>query len=311
MTQHTLPQASGQLFLTDGGIETTLIFHEGIELPHFAAFILLDRDRDALKRYYEPYLAIASRAQAGFILESPTWRCSSDWGAKLGLDASEVARLNRSAIELMHELRAAHAPSNAPVVVSGCVGPRGDGYDPGQVMTAPEAQRYHTPQIAAFSEARADLVTAVTMTNTPEAIGIARAAKQAGLPIVISFTVETDGRLPTGDTLKAAIAEVDRNTDSAPAYYMLNCAHPSHFAHVLEPSAEWTQRVRGLRSNASRKSHQELNESTTLDAGDPSELGAAHRELIARHPQINVLGGCCGTDHRHIEQISSACARDA
>jgi homocysteine S-methyltransferase len=311
MTTQALPQASGELFLTDGGIETTLIFHEGIELPHFAAFLLLEQNRGALEKYYQRYLAIAGRTNAGFILESPTWRCSSDWGEKLGLDAKRIFDLNRDAIGLMHALRAAHKQayptSRAPVVVSGCVGPRGDGYDPGQAMTANAAEAYHWAQIAAFREARADMVTATTITNTPEAIGIARAARKAGLPVALSFTLETDGRLPTGETLQQAIEAVDAATDRTPAYYMINCAHPSHFAHVLQPGAAWSERVRGLRTNASKRSHKELNDSPDLDAGDPEQLGAEHRELRAGHPQINVLGGCCGTDHRHIESIYTAC----
>jgi homocysteine S-methyltransferase len=310
MTLQALPQASGQLFLTDGGIETTLIFHEGIELPHFAAFILLEQNRAALKKYYQRYLAIAGQSHTGFILESPTWRCSKDWGAKLGLDEKHIFDLNRDAIALMHELRAAHVltyQSKGDVVVSGCVGPRGDGYDPGQAMTAGDAEAYHSAQVAAFREARADMVTAITMTNTQEAIGIARAARSAGLPVVLSFTLETDGRLPTGQTLQQAIEEVDAATDNAPAYYMINCAHPSHFTHVLEEGAAWSERVRGLRTNASKRSHQQLNESPDLDAGNPIELAAEHRALLQRHPHINVLGGCCGTDHRHIESIYAAC----
>ena len=310
----TLPHADDRLFLTDGGIETTLIFHEHVELPCFAAFILLEQDRALLERYYRRYLAIAGRAGTGFVLESPTWRCSSDWGEKLGLDAARIFALNRDAIGLMHELRTAHEraqPGAGPVVVSGCVGPRGDGYDPGLAMTADEAEAYHGAQIAALREARADMVTAITMTSTPEAIGIARAAGEAGLPVVLSFTLETDGRLPTGDTLRKAITDVDLATGGAPAYYMINCAHPTHFAHVLEPGAAWSARVRGLRTNASRRSHKELNDSPDLDPGDPHELGAEHRALLARHPHINVLGGCCGTDHRHIEQIYSACSGGA
>lgn len=311
MTLQALPQASGQLFLTDGGIETTLIFHERLELPYFAAFILLEQNRAALERYYARYLAIAGRAGSGFILESPTWRCSEDWGQKLGLDARRIAELNRDAIALMHALRDDHVRrypnARRSIVISGCVGPRGDGYDPGLAMTASEAEAYHRAQIAAFGEARADMVTAITMTNTPEAIGIARAAQRASLPVVVSFTLETDGRLPTGQSLKHAIEEVDRSTSGAPAYYMINCAHPTHFMHVLEPGAAWSERVRGLRTNASKRSHQELNDSPDLDAGDPAELGAEHRELLRRHPHINVLGGCCGTDHRHVEQIYTAC----
>lgn len=305
-----LPQLDGGLFLTDGGIETTLIFHDGFELPCFAAFDLLrgDSGRAALRRYYERYIAIARREGVGFILESPTWRASADWGDKLGYSAAALAKANREAIALMHELRATYATGRTPMVVSGCVGPRGDGYDPGQVMSAKEAELYHAAQIRAFAESGADMVTAITMTNAAEAVGIVRAAQRADLPTAIAFTVETDGRLPTGQGLAAAIAEVDAAADGGPAYYMISCAHPTHFSATLASGEGWMERIRGLRANASRLSHAELNESTTLDSGDPAELGRQYAELWGRLPRLVVLGGCCGTDHRHIEAIAGSCA---
>lgn len=305
----SLPQLGNQLFLTDGGIETTLIFHEGLDLPYFAAFHLLgdNKGRDALVRYYVRYIDIANTDGLGFILESPTWRASADWGSKLGYSPDAIAAANRQSIELMHDLRAKHGSRMTPIVVSGCVGPRGDGYDPGQVMSAAEAEAYHAHQISTFAEAGADMTTAITMTNANEAIGVGRAASKVGLPVAISFTLETDGRLPTGQTLEAAIAEVDSATEAYPAYYMINCAHPTHFQGAMPAGASWTRRVRGLRANASRRSHQELNDAPDLDAGDPIELGGQYRDLLCNHPQINVLGGCCGTDHRHIASISHAC----
>jgi S-methylmethionine-dependent homocysteine/selenocysteine methylase len=305
----SLPQLKGDLFLTDGGLETTLIFHEGIELPHFAAFHLLrsEAGRAALLAYYERYIAIARSLRMGFILESPTWRANSDWGARLGYSPADLAAINRRSIDLMRELRIIHESRYTPMVVSGCVGPRGDGYVPGEAMTADGARDYHADQVEAFASAGADMATAITMTNAGEAIGIVRAASGAGLPVAISFTLETDGRLPTGQSLGEAIEEVDAATDGAPAYYMLNCAHPTHFASILDPHSRWMQRIRGLRANASRMSHEELNNAPELDAGDPIELGSQNRELRARFPQITVLGGCCGTDHRHIEKIGGAC----
>jgi len=302
-----LPQLDGGLFLTDGGIETTLIFHDGFDLPYFAAFDLLrePHGRAALRNYYVRYVQIAKREDVGFILESPTWRASADWGQKLGYSAETLAEANRDAIALMRELHQEFATPQVPMVVSGCVGPRGDGYDPGQVMNPAEAEDYHAAQIRSFDEAGADMVTAITMTNADEAVGIARAAQKCGLPVAISFTLETDGRLPTGQTLKDVIAEVDGRTGDTPAYYMINCAHPTHFGGVLTGS--WAARVRGLRANASKRSHQELNEAPDLDDGNPVELGAQYRDLLQRQPQINVLGGCCGTDHRHVEQIGYAC----
>ena len=307
--QHDLPQFSNQLFLTDGGLETTLIFHDGLELPYFAAFDLMTNPegKSRLIRYFERYISIARADGLGFILESPTWRASQDWGDKMGYSRQQMDTVNRESITLMRELRNKHQTQRMPMVVSGCVGPRGDGYDPGQVMTAAEAENYHTAQIGSFAAADADMITAITMTNANEAIGVTRAVLKAGKPVAISFTLETDGRLPTGQTLGNAIGEVDAATAHGPAYYMINCAHPTHFASTLPDDAPWTQRVRGLRANASKRSHQELNDSPDLDEGDPTALGQEYRELLRRHPQINVLGGCCGTDHRHVESISQAC----
>ena len=304
-----LPQLDGGLYLSDGGLETTLIYHEGFELPMFEAFTLIDseRGRTALRAYYDRYVAMAVRHGAGFILESPTWRANPDWGAKLGYDRDKLAAANRAAIDMLHAIRAAQATNRTPLVISGAIGPRGDGYDPGAVMSAWEAEAYHAWQIGVLKDAGADLVTAFTLTNVNEAIGVARAAEAASIPCVLSFTLETDGSLPTGEALGEAIQAVDRETDAAPAYYMINCAHPDHFSAVLDEHAAWMQRLRGIRANASRKSHAELDNSTELDAGHPQELGEQYAELLHRFPWINVLGGCCGTDHRHVEYISASC----
>ncbi|MBA5777129.1 homocysteine S-methyltransferase family protein [Stappia sp. F7233] len=307
--RNALPQLSGRLFLTDGGLETCLIFHDGRDLPHFAAFDLLRsaEGRETLKRYYRPYLDIARAQNTGFVLESATWRASPDWGEKLGYSAEDLAEANRTSIELLEELRAEDRPNGRPIVISGCVGPRGDGYDPGEVMSPLEAQNYHAAQIGCFRDTAADMVTAITMTNTPEAIGVTRAAVAAGLPVAISFTLETDGNLPTGESLPRAIGAVDAATGGAPAYYMINCAHPTHFMSVLAEGGEWTNRLRGLRANASSRSHAELDQATDLDDGDPVELGRQYAQIRRRMPRISVLGGCCGTDCRHVEQISLAC----
>lgn len=300
-----LPQLAGDLFLTDGGIETTLIFHDGLALPDFAAYALLGRPdgEAALRRYFRAYAAIARRFGVGLILESATWRASRDWAERLGHTPAELAGLNRAAIRQLEAMRVEYPTT----VISGCVGPRGDGYNPTRQMSAEEAESYHAEQVRTFADTAADLVTAITMNYVEEAIGIARAARRVATPAVIAFTVETDGRLPTGDTLRAAIERVDAETAAYPAYYMVNCAHPTHFEHVLDGRQPWTRRVRGLRANASRQSHAELNEATTLDIGDPAELGREYAELKRRLPRLNVMGGCCGTDHRHVEQIATAC----
>ena len=306
--QH-LPQLDGHLFLTDGGIETSLIFHQGLDLPEFAAFILLDDDEgvDQLRRYYEPYLALAKESGVGFVLETPTWRASPGWAARLGVSAEQLDALNRRAISLMEELR--EGAGDAPVVISGCVGPEGDGYRPAELLSEEAARDYHSTQIGTFADTAADMVTAITMTYANEAIGVAQAARDAGLPAVISFTLETDGRLPNGQGLGEAIEEVDEATGGAPSYYMINCAHPTHFEDVLATDAPWRDRIRGLRANASTMSHDELDEAEELDDGDPADLGVRYAALRSRLPNLNVLGGCCGTDHRHVAAIRDAWAR--
>lgn len=304
--RENLPQRAGRLFLTDGGIETTLIYQEGLDLPYFAAFRLLQDEtgRETLRRYYRRHAAIALAHGTGFILESATWRASLDWADRIGMSAATLDEANRTAIDLLHGLRAELATEASPMVVSGCVGPRGDGYDAGTIMTVAEAHAYHGRQIDVFAHAGADMVTAITMTNVPEAIGVTLAAMNAGMPVAISFTVETDGRLPTGQRLQDAILAVDEATGVAPAYYMINCAHPTHFVDQLPAGEAWVARIQGVRANASRCSHAELDRATELDAGDPVEFGALYRDLRARHSHLNILGGCCGTDHRHIEQVA-------
>jgi S-methylmethionine-dependent homocysteine/selenocysteine methylase len=303
-THRPLPQLSGPRFITDGGIETDLIFHHGLDLPHFAAFVLLD-DPDgerALRAYYAQYIALADEHGMGLVLDTPTWRASEEWGALLGYSPDALVDVNRRAVALLEDLRS-DAPS---VVVSGCVGPRADGYDPADHMTAAAAEAYHAAQIRTFAATTADMVTALTLTHTEEAVGIVRAAAAAGIPIAVSFTVETDGHLASGRPLLEAIEQVDADTEGAAAYFMVNCAHPTHFAHVLLEGGAAVTRIRGLRANASSRSHAELDESDELDEGDPLDLAERYRELSARLPQLTVLGGCCGTDRRHIAAICDA-----
>jgi len=306
--RRALPQLTETPFLTDGGIETTLIFHDGHDLPHFAAYDLLTREGGdaALRRYFEPYARLAAKRGVGIVLETATWRASLDWAERLGHTPEQLAALNRQAVEILEDVRAAHETDEAPIVISGCIGPRGDGYVVGDTMTAEEAEAYHATQIGTFAETAADLVTALTMTYADEAVGVVGAARAAGMPVVISFTVETDGRLPSGQPLYAAIEEVDSRTDGYASYFMINCAHPSHFEAVLEPGSAWTDRLMGLRANASRLSHAELDEAEELDTGNPEELALEYVALRERLPRLTVLGGCCGTDDRHVGAICSA-----
>jgi homocysteine S-methyltransferase len=304
-----LPQLIGdRFFVTDGGLETDLIFHGGIDMPHFAAFPLLENaeHRARMRRYYDDYLAIARNLDAGLVIETPTWRANPDWAEKLGYPPEALDAANRAAVDFAEEVRTAAEAVGVPAVVSGCIGPRGDGYDPGEAMTPEEAERYHAVQIGSFAATTAEQVTALTMTNANEAIGIVRAAGHAGIPAAISFTVETDGLLPTGQSLREAVEQVDAATDGGAAYFMVNCAHPSHFDGAIEPDGPWLQRLRGLRANASTRSHAELDEATELDEGDPADLAARHTALRDRLPAVTVVGGCCGTDARHVAAVCAA-----
>ena len=304
-----LPQLSGDWFLTDGGIETTLVFHKGIDLPQFASFPLLDDDagREVLRDCVRPYLELARKHGSGIIIETLTWRASRDWAQKLGISSSDLERLTRTAVDEVVAFRKEYENDGHPVVISGSIGPRGDAYNPDRLLGIEEAERYHAEQIGVLRDTEVDLVTAMTLTHVEEAIGITRAAGAAGLPVVIGFTVEMDGQLPNGQPLGEAIESVEQDEGPNPAYYMINCAHPTHFANVLEPRARWVERIHCLRANASALSHAELDESTEIDEGDPAELGEQHRALCKVLTNVNILGGCCGTDHRHVDAVFQAC----
>ena len=307
--RNQLPQTNGEVLLADSGLETTLLFIDGIDLPEFASFPLLDDEAGTtkLRDYFVTHVDVAKQQGVGIVLETPTWRASADWGAVLGYDAAALADVNRRAVELLQSVRDEHADDRTKVVVSGNIGPRGDGYEPGDQMTAAEAEVFHQAQIDTFAAAGADMICVLTMTYVDEAIGVARAAENAGIPAAISFTVETDGNLPTGQSLKSAIEQVEAATDGSPVYYGINCAHPTHFEHVLEPGAAWVERIGMLRANASTMSHEELDNAEELDAGDPVELSRQYASLRDQFPSIRVIGGCCGTDHRHVSAIGHAC----
>jgi len=293
--------------LTDSGLETWLVFHRDVDLPDFAAFPLLDdpRGRELLSEYFRDHLRLAATAGAGLVLETPTWRANADWGARLGYDAEALDRVNRDSVAFLRDL--GREFGDVDVVVSGNIGPRGDGYSPSELLTADVAESYHRPQIESFVAAGADRVTMLTATHTAEPIGIVRAAVAAGVPVVIAFTVETDGRLPSGQALHDAVAEVDAATNGAPLHFGINCAHPDHFSSALDVASPAIGRIELVRANASRASHAELDEAEELDDGDPDELGSLYGQLRRRHPHLRVLGGCCGTDVRHVHAIAEFC----
>ncbi|PRZ42916.1 homocysteine S-methyltransferase family protein [Tritonibacter scottomollicae] len=301
----TFPPSNADLFLAYVGMETDLIFNQGVDLPGFASYPLLKttEGRELLKGYLKDMIALGKETHSGVILESPTWVANRDRGDAIGYDFCELKQLNLDAIAMMAAVRA--ASDHAPTIISANIGPRDDAYAPEAQMSAEEAERYHSEQISVLANTEVDVISGYTLAYPSEAIGIVRAARRFDLPVVISFTVETDGRLPTGASLEDAISEVDGGTDSYAAYYMINCAHPEHFSGVLE-DAPWMQRVGGIIANASRCSHAELDEAEELDDGNPTELGEQLSDIRLRFPQIQVLGGCCGTDMRHMKQIVSA-----
>jgi homocysteine S-methyltransferase len=302
------PFDDGCLWLTDAGVETALIFHQGVDLPGFATFPLLESEsgRAALRDYIDPFFELARTRDAGFVLGTATWRANADWGAELGYDAAALAAVNRRAVEFAEELRAGTPAWDRPVLVEAVIGPRRDGYAPSSQMTAAEAERYHSTQLQTLGDTAAEVACALTLTYADEAIGLARASEAAGLPMAVSFTVETDGRLASGQTLRAAIEQVDAETDGAPLHYMINCAHPSHFAGALSEEGGWLERLRGLRANASTLSHAELDDADDLDDGDPADLARLHVPLRGALPNVVLLGGCCGTDIRHVTSICDA-----
>lgn len=299
-----LPHQSGDLVVADGGLETWLLFQEGIDLPDFAAFPLLDDEagREALNRYFDHFAGIADDHGAGLVIDTATWRASPDWGPRLGYDEDGMVDVNARAVAFARDVAARHP--GVRTWVNGAVGPRGDGYVVGDAMSADEAARYHALQIRALAQAGADIVTAVTMTDVDEAIGIVRAALDAGIPVAIGFTTETDGRLPSGVAIGDAIGRVDAATGGAVEYFMINCAHPDHFRDQLTDGAGWQSRVQAVRANASRLSHAELDEADELDRGDPAELADLYGELRELLPNLRIVGGCCGTDHDHVRHIA-------
>lgn len=291
--------------LTDGGIETSLIFHDGFDLPCFASFPLLEDDdgRAALRRYFEPFLALADRRGVPFVLDTATWRANPDWGAQLGYDLDRLAEVNRDAVAFAREL--AGAGNAQEVIINGVLGPRGDGYVVAERMSAAEAADYHAWQIDVLADAGVERITALTLTYPEEAIGIVRSAAAAGVPVVPSFTLETDGRLPDGTPLADAIEQVDGASDGAAEFFMINCAHPTHIAAGLD-DPQSLGRVGGLRVNASALSHEELDAADELDEGDPTVLAHDNAALRGTLTSIRVLGGCCGTDYRHVSEIIAA-----
>ena len=307
--RNDLPQLNGDLFLTNGGLETTLIYHENIQIPCFASFDILKDEKGCqwMKNYLRSFVDIGEKSNVGFILESATWRANSDWIRKLNYDDKDIRNINRKSIHLLEEVRNEYEGSTFPIVLTASIGPRGDGYNPSILMTPQQSQIYHSEQIEILSQTNVDMISAITLNYPNEAIGIVNAAKQFHMPIIISFTLENNGKLATGHTLKEAIQIVDQATNNTPIYYMVNCTHPTVLLNLIHVNEDWLKRIRGIKGNASKKSHDELDQCKELDDGNPLEFAEDIRTLLYKLNNLNVLGGCCGTDQRHLQQVSKSC----
>lgn len=296
------------LTITDGGIETHMIFLLGRELKNFALFeCLKDPDGKAkLTQMYKSYLKCAQDRCCKMQLGSPTWRASSDHMAGMGYDVTEVAEYNRRGVEFMRSFREAHSDSGVHLTISGDVGPRGDGYVPDSIMTIVEAKEFHSLNIGGLSSGGAELIQALTINYWQEAAGIVLAAKDVSLPVTISFVVETDGKLVHGMALQEAIQNVDEATNGYATHFGINCAHPTHFSSTLaDMDTNSCARIKQIRVNASKCTHAELDEAEELDCGDVEGLAKEVAHLKLKHG-LTTVGGCCGTDNRHIEAMAKS-----
>ena len=302
-----MPHETDRVFLTDGGTETWLMHKRGLELPHFCAFHLLnDRTASAaIRAYYRAFADIAVEHGTGFIFDSLTYRASRDWGNRLGYSAEALEDVNHRSLALYRDIAAEAGMLAQNVVISGCIGPQADAYRRDDAPSADAAEAYHRVQIETFKAADADLVTALSLSSSQEAIGIVRACDSVGLPSAVSFMLEKDHRLQSGETLRQAIETVDAATGGSAAYFLVNCAHPLDIAPALAQEA-WVTRVRGLRANASDHDHSVLSQLDHLEEGDPDELAEQYAGLKSSFPHLNVFGGCCGTDFAHVRKISDA-----
>ncbi len=301
----TLLGQGERVALADAGMETYLIYREGILLPEFASFIALStpEGRSALERYYRSIIDVAVRDERPLLLDSATWRASSEWGTVIGYSAAGLDEVNTAAVEFVDEVRSTYS---ARILLGGCVGPRGDGYAPTSGMSFAESTDYHSAQVASLAHAGAQYIAGMTLGDANEAAGIIEAARANDLPTIVSFTIETDGRLASGELVATIIAETDRLTGGYADFYLINCAHPLHVERAFASESTEMSRISGIRVNASMRSHVELDAATDLDDGDPDDLARRCADLAATYPRLSVFGGCCGTDARHISAISAA-----
>jgi homocysteine S-methyltransferase len=306
-SKRRMPTVEDPLFLTEAGIETTLMYKNGWELQHFCLFERMREDRFMadLEAYHRRLIEVALERGVGHLLDGVHYRASPDWSAKLNMSDSELKQLTEKGLALYQELSEEYATEATPIPVGCCIGPRGDAYGTGHEMSPEEAQDYHTIQIETAKQAGADFVSALTFNRIDEAIGLARAAEAAGLPVIVSFSLTKDARLNSGPSLDEAVTAVDAATDEAPLFYMINCNHPVDFSPALDAPGDWINRLQGIRANASSLDHGMLCKLGHLEEGDPEELGGQFADIARRFPHMNVFGGCCGTDREHLDQIAA------
>tara|TARA_R110002074_G_scaffold203294_2_gene371174 strand:+ start:1454 stop:2410 length:957 start_codon:yes stop_codon:yes gene_type:complete len=303
--RNNLPQLAGHDMTTQGGTWTWLQYVDGFELKHFCGFDLLNDPRGvvALRDYHRKIIEAVIPFQFGILLEGIHYRASRDWGKLIGYSREGLKEINIRGVEFYRDLANEYESDSNPIPISGVIGPQGDAYDTGITPEAAEAEDYHSEQIETLKQAGADLITGATFSGVEEAIGITRAAKALEMPIVISFITNSDGRLDGGETMREAVEKVDAATNNAPAYYMINCGHPTEFESALEEK-DWTKRLGGFMPNAVAMEKLSLCSLGHLEDGNPEELGIQMGEIATRFPHIHVWGGCCGTDSRHLGQIA-------
>ncbi len=295
-----LPHETDRKFLVYAGTGTDLIFNHGVELPGFASFPLLENPetRAILAQQMRDLVELSADMGLGCILDAPTWMANADRAAPLGYDAERLRAVNKDGVALMEEVR--QGSGRDDVLVSACIGPRYDPYADIPPISVGQARAYHNAQLSALKETSVDLVTGYTFNRTGEAAGCILASQDIGLPIIMSLVVETDGCLADGTPLIDAIDQIEAQTDGSALFYMVNCAHPTHFADVIKAHP----RLKGVVANASSCSHAELDEAEELDDGDPVQLGQEIAAAMRDNPSIQVFGGCCGTDMRHLKQMA-------
>ena len=299
-------QVSGLIYLTEGGQETEVMYRHGFDLPEFAMFPLLDQPDavEVVRAMYSAVLDTAERHGCAVLLGGLDYRASPDWAGLIGYDPTALAAMQTRAIEFLREVSDPYRDRLPDVRIAGIVGPRGDAYQVNPTITADESEEYHSVQLATLAASGVDLVEAMTFNNVDEAVGLARAASSAGLPLSVSFVLDSDHNLNGGPSLKEAIESVDAAAGSdRPAFYGINCSHPFEFMPAIE-SGEWFKRIRCLRPNAAAADKISLCTLGHLEEGDPVELGSLMGQLAADYPHIDIWGGCCGTWDKHLDHIA-------